>query len=275
METLGVVAGLHDINNAGISNTIISITNRGAGYNAISTSGNTILGSANSTLNNAAQLFRETYLSNNFNIGFYAITVSGNTGTGSDGFAVANTDASNTISFVVVNSEGGGYIETPTITVANGNAASGMIPAGLVVHGETSKRGGNIRCKYITRQVTLEDGFESGDLRVFMDVVRPSGTGVEVYYKVLGSEDPEILANKSWVRMFKTVDRSSKDARTVVELEFRPDLMENKLKYTENGSQYPIGGKFKQFQIKVCLTAVDSTVAPYVQNLRIISTPEG
>ena len=274
METLGVIAGAHDINNAGIANTIISITNRGAGYNAISTSGNTVKGSANSTLNNAAQLFRETYLANNFNIGFYAITVSGNTGTGADGFAVANTDASNTISYIVINSEGSGYVETPTITIATGNATT-QIPAGLAVHGETGKRGGNILAKYITRAVTLEDGFESGDLRVFMDIVRPNGTDVEVYYKVLGSEDPERLSDKSWVRMFKTVDRSSKDARTVIELEFRPDLLENKLKYQENGVQYPIGGNFKQFQIKVCLTAVDASVAPYVQNLRVISTPEG
>ena len=275
METLGVIAGSHDINNAGIANSIISITNRGAKYNAISTSGNIVFGSANSTMNDAAQLFRETYLSNNFNIGFYSLTVSGNTGTGADGFAVANTDGSNTVSYIVINSEGSGYVETPTIAIASGNGGSGMIPAGLSVHGETSKRGGNIRTKYITRAVTLEDGFESGDLRVFMDIVRPNGTDVEVYYKVLGSEDPERLSDKSWVRMFKTVDRKSKDARTMIELEFRPDLMENKLKYTENGTQYPIGGNFKQFQVKVCLTAVDSTVAPYVQNLRIISTPEG
>jgi hypothetical protein len=275
METLGVIAGSHDINDAGIANTIISITNRGVGYNATPTVGNVVFGSSNNTLNSAAQLFRETYLANNANIGMYAITVSGNTGTGADGFAVANTDASNTVSFIVVNSSGSGYVETPTITVANGLDAALNVAAGLAVHGETGKRGGNIRAKYITRAITLEDGFESGDIRVFMDVVRPNGTDVEVYYKVLGSEDPDRLSDKSWVRMFKTVDRKSKDAHTMIELEFRPDLLENKLKYQENGVQYPIGGTFKQFQVKVCLTAVDPTVAPYVQNLRIISTPEG
>jgi len=275
LETIGVIAGTHDINDAGIANTIISITNRGVGYNAFVTSGNAVFGSANSTLNNAAQLYRETYLANNFNIGFYNIVLSGNTGTGSDGFAVANTSGANTVDYIVINSTGSGYVETPTIAVANGNAASGMIPAGLAIQGETSKRGGNIRCKYLTRQIALEDGFESGDLRVFMDVVRPNGTDVEVYYKVLGSEDPETFSDKSWVRMFKTVDRKSKDNNTMIELEFRPDLLNNKLKYTENGVQYPIGGKFKYFAVKVCLTAVDSTIAPYVQNLRVISTPEG
>lgn len=285
-ETLAVVPAEHEINNASIANTIISITNPGAGYNAIVTTGNAVFGSSNNTLNNAAQLFRETYLDNNYNVGFYAITITGGLGTGASGFAVANTDGSNTVNYIVIPTRdalpnlvgsygGSGYIETPSITLASGNAASGMIPATATIQGETAQRGGNMLCRYITRQITLEDGFEAGDLRVFMDVVRPNGTDVQVYYKVLGSEDPGRFSDKSWVRMHKVKDNKSKDTRQVIQLEFRPDLLENKLKYTENGTQYPIGGKFKYFAVKVCLTAVDSTVAPWVQNLRIIATPEG
>jgi hypothetical protein len=70
-------------------------------------------------------------------------------------------------------------------------------------------------------------------------------------------------------------DTKSKDSQQMISLEFRPDVLENILKYTENGRQYPIGGKFKYFAVKVCLTAADTTVAPYVQNLRIIATPGG
>jgi len=47
------------------------------------------------------------------------------------------------------------------------------------------------------------------------------------------------------------------------------------VKYTENGVEYPIGGKFKSFAIKVCLLTSDSTVVPVVTNMRIIATPEG
>jgi hypothetical protein len=276
METLAVVPADHDINNAGISNTVISITNPGAGYNAFVTSGNAILGSANNTMNNAAQLFRETYLANNFNIGFYYVTVgTDGYGSGAEGFAVANTDGGNSVNYIIMTSEGSGYLKTPTISIASGNAASGMIPASAVAQGENGARGGNMACRYITRQIALEDGFEGGDLRVFMDVVRPNGTDVHVYYKVLGSEDPGRFSDKSWVLMNKVKDTKSKDTRQVIQLEFRPDLLENVLKYVENGQQYPIGGKFKYFAIKVCLTAVDTTVAPMVQNLRIIATPEG
>jgi len=270
-----ILAGEHNINNAGLSNTVISITNRGAGYNAISTSGNTVQGSSNNTLNNAAQLFRETYLANNYNIGFYVCNIAGGDGTGADGFAVANTDGSNTVSYIVVNSSGSGYITTPTINIASGNASTGVVNATATILGETGKRGGNIKAKYLTRQITLEDGFESGDIRVFMDAIRPNGTDIHVYYKVMSGEDPDRFSDKPWVLMNKVKDTKSKDQKTIIELQFRPDLMENKLSYVENGKQYPIGGKFKYFAIKVALTAVDSTVAPIVKNLRIIATPEG
>jgi hypothetical protein len=274
-ESVSIIAGENIINNAGVSNNIISIVNRGTGYNATVTSGNSIFGSANNAQNNAAQLFRETYLANNFNIGFYYANISGGQGTGAEGFAVANTDGSNTISYIVMTSEGSGYVETPTVNLASGNAATGMTRSEVVVQGETGSRGGNIRAKYLTRQIALADGFEAGDLRVFMDTVRPNGTDIQVYYKVLSAEDPARFTDKPWVRMQKVVDRNSKNTNELIELEFRPNLSENRLQYIENGKQYPIGGKFKYFAVKVALLAVDSTVAPLVKNLRIVATPEG
>jgi hypothetical protein len=279
MESISIVAGEHVINNAGISNTVISIVNRGTGYNATVTSGNSIFGGANNAQNNSAQLFRETYLANNYNVGFYYVTIGniGNTsvGVGAEGYAVANTDGSNTVNYIVMTSEGSGYVVTPSVTIANGNAATGMVRSQAIAQGETGKRGGNIRAKYLTRQISLEDGFEAGDLRVFIDCVRPVGTNIEAYYKVLSAEDPDKFSDKPWVRMFKKVDRTSKDTNQLIELEFRPDLLENTLQYMENGRQYPIGGKFKYFAVKLGLLAGDTTVAPRIKNLRIVATPEG
>lgn len=279
-ESFSLGTSNYRINNAELANSVISITSRGVGYNAVVTSAqhttaNAIVrGSSNNTLNNAAQLFRERYLANNFNIGFYNITISGGQGIGADGFAVANTDGTNKIDYIVVNSSGYGYIETPSISLANGNATTNVI-ASAVIQGETGSTGGNIECKYITRQFTLEDGFESGDMRVFMDVVRPTGTDVQVYYKVLGAEDPQSFTDKTWVRMHKKVDRVSKDEREVVQLEFRPNLNENILEYVLNGIKYPIGGKYKSFAIKVALTSTDATIIPMVKNIRAIASPEG
>ena len=263
-NSLSLITTENDVNNAGLSNTVISITNRGEGY----------IATAYATDSANAKLWRETYLANNANIGFYPLTISGGQGVGATGFAVANTGGSNTVNYIVVDSGGYGYIESPVANVAVGNAATN-VRSTVVVSGETGKSGGNILAKYLTRQITLEDGFESGDIRVFMDTVRQNGTDIHVYYKVLGLEDPDRFSDKSWVLMNKVVDRKSTNSRQVVDLEFRPSLTENKLSYTENGRKYPVGDKFKSFAIKVCLTAVDSTVVPKIINLRIVATPEG
>jgi hypothetical protein len=278
LERLSLAAATFGINNAGLQNTNISITNSGAGYNAHISSGNdAIKGVSNSSLNNFATLYRQTYLANNYNVGFYSITITNSpndSGTGATGFAVANTDGTNTVSHIVITTTGSGYLETPTISFATGNATSNTQAQGIV-SGETSKSGGNMIAKYITREIVLEDGFESGDLRVFMDAIRPTATDVQVYYKVLSPDDPERLVDKSWRRMEIVKDIYSKDPRTIIGLEFRPSLTENKISYVENGLNYPIGGFFKNFAIKVCLRTTDASIVPKVRNLRISALPEG
>jgi hypothetical protein len=70
-------------------------------------------------------------------------------------------------------------------------------------------------------------------------------------------------------------DIFSKDFKTIIGLEFRPSLDSNKISYTENGVNYPIGGIFKSFAIKVCMKSSDASIIPKIRNLRIIAVPEG
>lgn len=278
-ESLSVVTSEHDINNGELPNTVISVVNRGVGYNAIVQSGNSIHTHAGGTetdtdLADAAQAFRETFLNNSYAAGFYAISISGGGGSGANGFAVANTTGSATVDYIVITSGGSGYVENPTITIAPGNTAT-SVTAAATINGETGKSGGNIRAKYLTRQIVLEDGFESGDLRVFMDCIRPNGTDIQVYYKVLSAEDSDRFSDKRWVRMLKKADRNSTSLKNIIELEFKPNLEENKLYYFDNGQKYPIGEKFKYFAIKVCMLTEDEAVTPVIRNLRIIAAPEG
>jgi hypothetical protein len=254
---------------------LISITNAGSGYNAItSTASANVHGSTMDSLNVFAQLYRETYLVNSANVGLYSARVYGGGGIGCIGFAVANTDGSNTIDHIVLASGGGGFVETPTIAIASGNATS-YTQAYASINGETDQKGGNMLARYITREVVLEEGFESGDLRVFMDVIRPAVTDVQVYYKIVSGDDVETISSKRWRRMGKVKDIASKDGRTLIGLEFRPSLVENRISYVENGTNYPIGGTFKSFQIKVCLMSADPSVVPKIKNLRITAIPEG
>jgi hypothetical protein len=277
LERLSLAAATFGINNAGLQNTQISITNPGAGYNAMSSSGNVVKGSSNNAINNYAQLYRETFYANNWNIGFYNVTITNNpndSGTGASGFAVANTDGSNTVNYVVITTTGNGYLETPTIAFESGNATTAVTAQGLIA-GETSKSGGNMIARYITREIVLEDGFESGDLRVFMDAIRPTSTDIQVYYKVVSGDDPQRLSDKSWRRMEILKDIYSKNPLTIIGLEYRPSLDQNLISYTENGQNYPIGGSFKSFAIKVCMRTTDASIIPKIRNLRIIAVPSG
>lgn len=280
IERLGLAASRFLIDNAGISNSAISVIGYGSGYNAVIAAANVtagqekIIGTSDSALTANAAAYRQYIFANNANIGFYAIDIAGGGGSGATGFAVANTDGQSKVNYVVITDPGSGYLTNPTINIVSGNASSNS-NATAIINGETSKSGGNILAKYITREIVLEDGFESGDLRVFMDAVRPTGTDINVYYKVKSGEDNDRFSDKSWQLMSKYKDIYSKNAFSIIGLEFRPNLLENKLSYVENGVSYPIGGTFKSFAVKVCMTSTDPSLVPKIRNLRIIATPEG
>jgi hypothetical protein len=112
-----------------------------------------------------------------------------------------------------------------------------------------------------------------------MNVIRPQGTDISVYYKVLSASDTDPLTNKNWKIMSKAFDVYSADQSTPIQLNFNTGSTAigsiGSVSYVENGITYPIGGKFKSFSIKIVLTANDPTVAPVVQNFRAIAIPAG
>jgi hypothetical protein len=57
------------------------------------------------------------------------------------------------------------------------------------------------QARYITRRVELPDGFEANDLEVYVDVNRPAGTDVKVYYKILNDSDSDIFDDKFYKEM--------------------------------------------------------------------------
>lgn len=280
IERLGLTASRYLIDNAGIQNNVIALSNFGSGYNAVISIANVtagqekVIGTNDGGITANAAAYRQYVFANNASIGFYAVSIVGGGGSGAAGFAVANTDGQAKVNYIVITNPGSGYLTNPTISIVSGNATSNS-NATAIINGETSKSGGNIQAKYITREIVLEDGFESGDIRVFMDAVRATGTDINVYYKVKSEEDNDRFIDKSWQLMLKQKNIFSKDARSIIGLEFRPNLLENKLSYVENGITYPVGGKFKSFAIKVCLTSSDPSLVPKIRNLRIIATPEG
>lgn len=185
----------------------------------------------------------------------------------------ANLIATNIVSILMTN-VGSGYTVSPTITISEPGAASN---ATAVIVSENKTSGGNAKARYITRVIELADNFDAGDLRVYLNAVKPAGTHIGVYYKVLSSTDPETIYDKKWRKMELLKDEISVDQVQRVKLNYKPDLYSGKLVYIDEDDniQYPLGGKFKYFAVKIALFAQDSTVPPYVTGLRVIASPAG
>ena len=183
----------------------------------------------------------------------------------------------NLVSIVTVTNPGSGYSIAPTITISEPGAPAN---ATAVIAGENAPSGGNSVARYVTRQITLAQGMDSGDLRVYLTAVRPAGTDIAVYYKVLSSTDTQQFINVPWVKMAIVQDLNSPDQITPINLQYCPALGPNglpsgSLSYNYNGVQYPVGGTFKFFAIKIVLFADDPTVCPVVTSLQINALPGG
>ena len=168
---------------------------------------------------------------------------------------------------------GSGYFTTPTITIVEAGASSNATAA---INGETGATGGNIiGGKYQTKVVTLEDGFDSGDLVVRMNAIKPQGTDIAVYFKVLSALDTDPFVTKKWQKMTVVNNLISQDQNTAVPLEFRYSLRKGSIEYFDGQKTLPLGGTFKYFAVKIRLTAQDPTVVPSVESLRVIAVPGG
>lgn len=239
-ERFGLFTIQNIINNAGISNNLISITSSGTHINPA-----------------------------NINVEISEPDFGGNRATAN--VTPALFSSGKVLGINIIN-PGSGYFSTPTIKITEVGSSSN---ATAVVNGETDSSGGNILAKYQTKIVTLADGFDSGDLVVKMEAIKPSGTEIAVYFKVLSALDNESITVKKWQRMRETTNPSkySPDQVTKVPIEFRQSLDNGQIEYFEGGKSYPLGGTFKYFAIKIRMTAQDPTVVPMVESLKVIAVP--
>jgi len=200
------------------------------------------------------------------------VTITG--GGGSGAVATANV-VSNVITDIVLTSGGSGYTTSPTITITPGSGGgSGAV---VTYNGEDKKSGGNSKVRYITRRVTLADGFDSSDLRVYLTSYRPAGSNIYVYYKVLSASDPDVFADKNYKLMTQLnntnfVSTGRTDYR---ELTFAPganNIETNTISYTSGSTAY---NSFKTFAIKIVLASSETIDVPRVRDLRAIALPSG
>jgi len=237
-ERFSLFALQNIINNAGVANNLIAITSPGVHSNAA-----------------------------NITVTISAPDVGANTATAN--VTPALLSGGKVIGVNIIN-PGSGYFTTPTVTLSEPGASSN---ATAVVNGETDISGGNVLAKYQTKIVELENGFDAGDLIVKMNAIKPQGTDIQAYFKVLSGLDPDPISAKKWQRMNVVNNNISPDQITLVPLEYRFAINKGQIEYFDGNKAQPLGGTFKYFAVKIRMTASDPTVVPMIEDLRIVAVP--
>ena len=202
------------------------------------------------------------------------VSISGGGGSGANAYAVANVTTGN-ITSIIVDVGGSGYTSSPTITIGAPPVTGGNTTSAVVYNGEDKKSGGNAVTRYIMRRVTLADGFDSGDLRVYLTGYKPSGSNIHIYYKILSKSDSDTFDTKDYQLMTEIgngnfVSLSDNDYR---ELVFAPGLSgaaNNAVTYTTDTSSF---NSFKTFAIKIVMSGTNTTDVPKVRDVRAIALP--
>jgi hypothetical protein len=234
---MGFVAVSNRINNLGLSNTNFVVANTGSGY---------------------------------ANTDDVTITITGGGGSGAS--ALANV-VNGTIDFVYVEDTGASYTGTPTITITSGSG--GGSGANVIAIGETSSKGGPAAARYITRPVTLNDGFDSSDLRVYLTAYRPKEAQILVYVKMLSISDPDVFEDKGYTLLTQLgnanfVSLNSNDYRELLFAPGTAGVADNSISYVSNGVSYDT---FRTFAIKIVMAGTNSADVPRIRDLRVIALP--
>jgi hypothetical protein len=240
-ERFGLFTIQNIVNNAGISNNLITITSGGTHYAA-----------------------------GDITVTFSAPDVGANTATGN---VLPSMLSGGKITGINIINPGAGYFSAPTVTVTEAAATANGTNATAFINGEENASGGNILAGYQTKIVELAEGIYAGDLIVRLDAIRPPGTDIGVYFKVLSPFDKDPFASKRWVKMEKVNNLYSPDQRNNVSLEYKYNIEKGEIEYFDDDKAYPLGKVFKYFAIKLRLTAQDPTVVPMVDSLKVLAVP--
>jgi hypothetical protein len=196
------------------------------------------------------------------------ITVTSTTGSGANIYVIVDGPNGNIVGANVVSS-GTGYTDDFTFTINSASGTNGQID----INSEYDSSRGPCEAKYITKPITLADGFDAGDLRVFLSGNKPGSTEISVFYKVLASTDDTQFKDRPYQKMEcinPTTTASATDA-DFREYEYRPSATVNQVSYTStSGVTFDT---FKTFAIKIVMTSTDPAIVPKVKDLRIIALP--
>ena len=127
---------------------------------------------------------------------------------------------------------------------------------------ELNPSGGLATARYITKRVTLKEGFDASSLRVIFDSYKPNDTDIKVYYKALNNEDSDLFEDKAYVEM----NREESNDLYSVNIN---DIKE--YNYTANSITYNGFVGFKTFAIKIVFLSNNDSIVPFIKNLKVLA----
>ncbi|MFZ9301809.1 MAG: DUF4815 domain-containing protein [Sediminibacterium sp.] len=202
------------------------------------------------------------------------VTVNSTTGTGAEIYLVTDGVNGNVVGINVASS-GSGYYDDFTITLPLVGEGDITANAEIVLNSEYDSSGGPCLARYITKPITLADGFDASDIRVFLSGNKPGSSDIHVYYKVLSGSDITNFKDRPYVKMecFNPSTTPSLTDEDYLEYEYRPSLTSDEITYSsDSGTTFDT---FKTFAIKIVLTSSDPAIIPKVRDLRVIALPAG
>lgn len=137
---------------------------------------------------------------------------------------------------------------------------------------------GTARSRYISKVVSLQEGFDSTGMEVRVDVNRKTGTDIEVFARVLSRKDKGFvngISNRPWVRV-PLVTPAAKSFAGLSDNVFTTEtyrLLDPDLTYSNTAnvaSNVSVTGTyedFAQYQVKIVFYASNPTVLPKIRNL--------
>jgi hypothetical protein len=202
------------------------------------------------------------------------VTITSNTGTGALVYLVTNGASGNVVGINVAAS-GSGYYDDFSISIPGTGEGTIVSNASIVLNSEYDSSGGPCLARYITKPISLADGFDAGDIRVFLSSNNPGDSNIHVYYKILSGSDSTPFKDRPYQKMecYNPSTTPSLTENDFREYEYRPSLTSDAVTYTsENGGTFD---SFKTFAIKIVLTSNDPSIVPKVKDLRVIALPAG
>jgi hypothetical protein len=154
------------------------------------------------------------------------------------------------------------YAGTPIDITLDGVGASHSLK-------KPTKSGGSALARYITKPINLASGFEASNLAVTVDINKPSGTDVKVYYRTLPTEKTTPISDEYWILMNleSSVPSSSSN------YDFREHRYFPSGAFDDYGvpQDNPISARFNTFQIKIVMLSTSEASTPRLRDLRIIA----